>query len=245
MYSPSHLFEVNSPAVSMRGLLQRCCKKLRTRILWITIAIITEELISSPLLRSHHHHRRSHNIRLHCNLSPTTLHSTPLHLTTMFSSVNTFALLIVLSLALASTDAFVTTQRPQRHAVSVNLSPDQASDLVAASNAAYQAPPSKQTTTKSAATARAFAARVFSLPSSLIKRHPHPKVEGLPHAITSTSTSQDVVFFPVIGFQYVKDSPNHCSALPTISVASCSLPNRNEELFGWFSPALQLENAKP
>lgn len=161
----------------------------------------------------------------------------------MYSSTCTYTLLIALFLALSAStaDAFA-TQRPQRHsAVSLSLLPDQASDLVAASIAAYSAldeatPASSNKQTLTAARALAF--RVFSLPSSLIKRHPHPKSEGLPVSTTRAPTSppEDYVMFPVIGFQLVRDAPDHCVALPTASVASCRLPNRNEPLYGWFHP---------
>jgi hypothetical protein len=164
----------------------------------------------------------------------------------MFSSTCSYTLLIALFLALSlasTTNAFATTtQRPavQRHASSLNLLPDQASDLVAASLAAYSArdeaaPASQNKHTVTAARALAF--RVFSLPSSLIKRHPHPKSEGLPASTTNTSETKDYVLYPVIGFRYVRDSPDHCTALPTVSsVASCRLPSNNEPLYGWFHP---------
>jgi hypothetical protein len=171
----------------------------------------------------------------------------------MYSSITTFTLLIAIVLSSSTTDAF-TTQRPHvRHsAVSLNLSPDQASDLVAGSNAAYSprddddyltAPTVPVALGKQTKTAtRAFAARVFSLPSTLIKRHPHPKSEGLPSSTSSPSTSPvDHVMFPVIGFQYVRDAPDHCTALPTVSVASCRLPIRNEPVYGWYGPASFLE----
>jgi hypothetical protein len=148
--------------------------------------------------------------------------------------------------------AFATTQRAttaQRHAsipVALNLMPDQASDLVAASLAAYSArdevAPAAVLNKHAATAARALAYRVFSLPSSLIKRHPHPKSEGLPASTTTTTTptsfpQRDYVLYPVIGFRYVRDSPDHCTALPTVSsVASCRLPSRNEPVYGWFHP---------
>jgi hypothetical protein len=161
----------------------------------------------------------------------------------MISSICSYTLLIALVLALSAStaDAF-STQRPQRHSsVSLNLLPDQASDLVAASLAAYsardEAAPAasgKQTVTA----ARALAFRVFSLPSSLIKRHPHPKSEGLPASTTrSPASSKDYVLYPVVGFRFVRDSPDHCTALPTASsVASCRLPSRDEPVYGWFHP---------
>jgi hypothetical protein len=175
-------------------------------------------------------------------------HNPQLHNITIMYSSTTFTLLLTLCLALSAstTDAFA-TQRPQRYStVSLNLSPDQASDLVAASNAQYRPRDDDDYLTAPAVpvtpaptNARAFAARVFSLPSSLIKRHPHPKSEGLP--VLTTSSLDDYVMYPVIGFQYVRDSPGHCTALPTVSVASCRLPILDEPVYGWYGAASVLE----
>jgi hypothetical protein len=99
-------------------------------------------------------------------------------------------------------------------------------------------------------TARAFVSRVFSLPSSLIKKHPRAELEGLRRDSTTSAEAaaslsslplhgqDDVVLYPVTGFQYIADAPNHCRAVPKVSSAACRLPNnRDEVLYGYFLPA--------
>lgn len=104
-------------------------------------------------------------------------------------------------------------------------------------------------TTETKSAARKFVSKVFSLPSSMIKRHPHPTVEGFDESSSlwdaavedSSSSDDDVVLFPVVGFTYVKDAPHHVRALPTISTPSCRLPAQGEYVVGWFSRACKLE----
>ena len=145
-----------------------------------------------------------------------------------------------------------------------NLLPTQGNQLVEASQTVY--PPrtlddddehvtvktTAATTVPSTATtstARAFVSRVFSLPSSLIKKHPRAELEGLRRdSTTSTAAASlsslalhghdDVVLYPVTGFQYIADAPNHCRAVPKVSSAACRLPNhRDEVVYGYFRPA--------
>lgn len=99
--------------------------------------------------------------------------------------------------------------------------------------------------------ARAFVSRVFSLPSSMIRRHPHPNLEGLPNFIGSDRPKtlfnhaydeerDDVVLFPLVGFRFVQDR-----VLPTQSNPSCRLRNigamNGESFYGSFSPACHLD----
>jgi hypothetical protein len=57
-------------------------------------------------------------------------------------------------------------------------------------------------------------------------------------------TEDKVQYFPIVGFVYVKDTPDHSRPLPTISNPSCILhyPNKNspENLYGWFSPVCHI-----
>ena len=140
---------------------------------------------------------------------------------------------------LLGAEAFVAPQCSRQRKTSLNLTPDQADQLVAASNAAIYKPredkkdesfasvglsvvPERKKET--AAAARAFVYKVFSIPSSVIKRHPHPEAEGL----------EDAVLYPVIGFKFVPVDGEYF-ALPTTSHAACRiLNNKNEELVGWF-----------
>jgi hypothetical protein len=140
---------------------------------------------------------------------------------------------------LLGAEAFVAPQYSTQGKTSLNLTPDQADQLVAASNAAIYKPhdvdeeeffapvdtsvaPERKKET--AAAARAFVYKVFSIPSSVIKRHPHPEAEGL----------EDAVLYPVVGFKFVPVDGEYF-ALPTTSHAACRiLNNKNEELVGWF-----------
>ena len=38
-----------------------------------------------------------------------------------------------------------------------------------------------------------------------------------------TTEGDDVVYFPVVGFTFVRDGPNHCRALPNVSNPSCRI----------------------
>lgn len=161
---------------------------------------------------------------------------------------------LLLASFLATAHAFApsTTASLHHHRTSaLALFPDQAAELVAASNRAYQQSlvsediadvddyvdsdyldeEIKQVLEKgpkpfsAPSAARAFVTRVFSLPSSLIKRHPHPVAEGL----------EDVVLFPLVGTMFVKDEDDHFRSLPTITNPSCRLPQRDEPLWGVYS----------
>lgn len=163
------------------------------------------------------------------------------------------------------------------------LVPEQGKQLEAAMNAAYARAEQQNhligddaTTTTAEATAtttlerpplsqsaRSFVARVFALPSHIIRGHPHPNLEGLPVTTVEASTSDiaessfgdwensadnnnhdDVVLFPLVGFQCVQDGPNHYRALPSKTNASCRLkaPGSQEEVVvGWFSKACHLD----
>jgi hypothetical protein len=109
------------------------------------------------------------------------------------------------------------------------------------------------------AASRSFASRIFHLPSSAIKKHPHPTLEGLkensgngqngvfpysfnPQRPSAEGQQGDVVLYPIVGFRFCQGSEGPIRALPTKSNAACRLPaNRHEELFGWFSPACKLD----
>lgn len=90
--------------------------------------------------------------------------------------------------------------------------------------------------------ALSFVQRVFSLPSSMIKRHPHPKIEGLPTLPRESADSfhDDVILYPVVGFTFVRDAKGHCRALPKLPNPSCRIYASQEPLYGWFSPACTL-----
>jgi hypothetical protein len=71
---------------------------------------------------------------------------------------------------------------------------------------------------------------ICSLPASLLQR------EGM--VDDCCENEGDVVYFPIIGFQYVRDKPDHCRALPTISNPSCHILTpiqEKESTYGWYS----------
>lgn len=126
-------------------------------------------------------------------------------------------------------------------------------------------PSSSSSHWRALAASRSFVQRVFHLPSSAIKKHPHPTLEGLKEQPKQSQSSSynshhaafpfsfiprqqpkvddDYVLYPLVGFQFVKSSSaDRTIALPTTSHAACRLPtNRNEEVYGWFSPGCKLD----
>jgi hypothetical protein len=144
-------------------------------------------------------------------------------------------------------------QAPRTKSSSLQLLPGQGNQLVAASNAVYCKEEEKQIEAATAAihsndesipvhsptaAAKSFAHRVFSLPSSMIKRHPHPKWEGF----APKQLEKDVVYYPVVGFQFVHTDGGDI-ALPTTGHAACQLntQTQTEDVVGWFSPSCKLD----
>jgi hypothetical protein len=160
----------------------------------------------------------------------------------------------------------------QRHVSALHLLPSQGKQLVAAYEAytcksqqgltPVQSPPSNSdgviqagssNTAKNAAIA--FVSRVFHLPSHFVphredhKEHHHEWVDGLrlrdlPLAgrISGAGDEPDVLYYPVVGFQFVEDEDHHYRVLPTTLSVSCRLPlTHKEEVFGWYSQACPLD----
>lgn len=85
--------------------------------------------------------------------------------------------------------------------------------------------------------------RAFNLPSNMIRRHPHPKVELIesPTASKSSNTLEDIVLYPLVGFTFCRNG-DRVVALPTTSNVSCCVPiSHKGELYGWFSPVCKLD----
>lgn len=160
---------------------------------------------------------------------------------------------------IGSSSTRTTTTQQRIASTALNLLPEQGKQLEAAMNAAYSqtsdlVEEEEKVAASTTATvvsqkhrkvaARAFVSRVFSLPSSMIRRHPHPTLEGLPSFAQDSEEKRDVVLFPLVGFRFVQDEPNHYRVLPTQSNPSCRLRNTGkgepEALFGWFSEACPL-----
>jgi hypothetical protein len=115
-------------------------------------------------------------------------------------------------------------------------------------------PSSSSSHWRALAASRSFAQRIFHLPSSMIKKHPHPTLEGLKDNSQQQSSfpynfipqrqpeKEDFVLYPIVGFQFFKDSDGSSFALPTTSHAACHLPtNKKEDVYGWFTPACKLD----
>jgi hypothetical protein len=141
----------------------------------------------------------------------------------------------ILMAALASTcSAFTIPAAAPRTTTHLNLRPDQGCQLAAAWEAAsfhlddavvVPAEEDHPHVTPTAA-ARAFVSRVFSLPSTLL----HPQEE------------EEVVYYPVIGFQFCSESNKPLPTSPFPTAACCRIPSTKEQLTGWFSPACHLES---
>ena len=163
------------------------------------------------------------------------------------SSTRRMLYVLLLVLALDPSTAFSThAMATKRHsATHVSLTEQDCQDLVAASRKVYRPPveepldqdrlwddhdeevndsivweaaftaPSLITSPRSAALA--FVKRLFAQPSAAV----HPKAEGLEDC--DDSKKDDICYFPLVGFTFVADGPNHCRALPTISNPSCRI----------------------
>jgi hypothetical protein len=168
----------------------------------------------------------------------------------MMMQFNSFLVLFAL---LGCSEAFSVGSTTNRQSLTLHLLPTQGNQLVAASSCAYgfkdendddavmNPNVAKVVSVATDCKKRSFVSRVFSLPSSMIRRHPYPRLEGLVHDLLDSLVHDDCkdgVLFPVVGFRYVKDAPDHSRPLATVSNVACRLQNtRNEEVVGWYSPA--------
>jgi hypothetical protein len=139
----------------------------------------------------------------------------------------------------------------------LNLHPEQGSQLQAAWNAAVvKAKQSldeastagsmpvvtKGFTIDATSAARAFVSRVFSIPSVLIGRHPHPSMEGFDDYFPTYSHEKGAILYPVVGFHFVPDSEKHCRVLAKATAPHCRIHDmRNEGLIGWWSAGCYLD----
>lgn len=156
-------------------------------------------------------------------------------------SCRSSTLYIVLVVLLAMAEAFSPYFQSVQRATHLHLTPEQGQQLVAAWSAAsshyldddeetHHIPHHEEK--KKLSSTRAFVSRVFSIPSSMIRRHPYPKAEGL----------EDVVYYPIVGFQFVPSDEHHSRVLPTTSRASCQLHPTGQDLFGWYTYVCSLGN---
>ena len=101
-----------------------------------------------------------------------------------------------------------------------------------------------------ASAARTVVSRIFSIPGAIMGRHPAaaPTIldgfdtQGIVGSRDSTPDNE-VVLYPIVGFQFVQVDPQTVRVLPTVSNPSCRIFNKDDqELYGWFSSACRLES---
>lgn len=161
-------------------------------------------------------------------------------------SCRSCTLYIALVVLVATCESFAPVQSPSLSqtttittSTSLQLKTNQGSQLVAAWNAAHAHDDDEddenhhhvhqQQSDKKQNAARAFVSRVFSIPSSMIRRHPHPQEEGL----------EDVVYYPIVGFRFCPTDETHSVAVPTTNCnASINLHLEvdQEPVYGWYTP---------
>ncbi|VEU36527.1 unnamed protein product [Pseudo-nitzschia multistriata] len=157
------------------------------------------------------------------------------------------------ALLLADANAFGVRHITERPATSLNLLPDQGSQLVAAYNALSEsqrtemarAPISVEkevearavpgSTEESEKPHRTWGAGTISASKSLLSRiFQGPSVK---HPLEH----KDVCYYPMVGFRFIKGVN---AALPTKSTASCAMPTKSqkeEEVYGWYSSSCKLD----
>ena len=126
----------------------------------------------------------------------------------------------------AGIQAFAPANQLERSSTSTAmfLKPEHGRQLAAAFEASTLPHATTEKEGQTVKAARAFAKRVFSLPSTLV--HPHD------------GENEDVVYFPITGFTFCGSK-----VLPTMSRASCSIIRRDaQDVYGWYSPVCYLES---
>jgi hypothetical protein len=143
-------------------------------------------------------------------------------------------LLLTIAFLSQGANAFLISNGDRTTTSALRLTTKQASYLVQASRQVYlvrddedkdigivAAAPQKQPERH-----RSFASRVFSLPSSLW--HPHAKAEGVVHLFEDHGDNA-VLYFPVVGFTFVKDAPGHSRPLAgVVSYPLCILHDEKD-----------------
>jgi|EP00979_Chaetoceros_neogracilis_P017538 hypothetical protein len=160
--------------------------------------------------------------------------------------------IVLATLFLSSADAFTPAAQVTRSCYSANaesasgsalhLLPNQGCQLAAASAAAL-ANEAKQARVMNAPTghaapvnaARELVSRIFNLPSEILK---------VPDNAVHTDAQDDVAFYPIVGFTYVKHEDKTMVISPVNAKGAINIQNRKktqeEEVHGWFSSSCQL-----
>ena len=84
---------------------------------------------------------------------------------------------------------------------------------------------------------RSLISRLFQLPSNPRTLNSNSDQE-MDYYFDDDDDKDDVVLYPIVGFQWFMDENNQCRALPTSQRASCFIPpsTKDMELVGWFHP---------
>lgn len=160
--------------------------------------------------------------------------------------------LVILALAASSSsvDAFTVT-RTTNHvspttssSTKLQLVPEQGKQLVAAFEAGcaehHEHPgTAEETPIGTMDAAKSFVSRIFSIPGAIMGRHPaaEPALVELP---ASRKTDNDVVLYPIVGFQFVNGGQQ---VVPTKTNAACRINNlKDQEVFGWYTTSCRLNS---
>lgn len=124
-----------------------------------------------------------------------------------------------------------------------NLLPKDAEKLVEAANSAVlqadEDASKKRDLISPLNAGRSLISRLFHLPStpSTLKRNLDQDMDCF------DDDDDDIVLYPIVGFQWFMDENSQCRALPTSQRAACTIPPpaKDMELVGWFHPAENME----
>mmetsp|Transcript_20652 Transcript_20652/g.49002 ORF Transcript_20652/g.49002 Transcript_20652/m.49002 type:complete len:264 (+) Transcript_20652:336-1127(+) len=103
--------------------------------------------------------------------------------------------------------------------------------------------PSSSTTSSSSSSSPATFPTFF-VPGAQQKQEQKQSSFSIPSGITNKNQQHESILYPIVGFTFCKTKNDGCIALPTTSHASCRITTnaqRQEEVFGWYSPACKLD----
>ena len=150
--------------------------------------------------------------------------------------------LVVLALSACFSTGFTVPTTNAPVSTRLQLVPEQGKQLVAAFEAESASPHHHVLNTADerpiglVAKSSAFVSRIFSIPGAIMGRHPAAEP-----ALVEFEPTDDVVLYPIVGFQFVKKGQQ---VLPTTTNVSCRLATRapDEEVYGWYTTACRLDS---
>ncbi|CAB9522168.1 expressed unknown protein [Seminavis robusta] len=163
--------------------------------------------------------------------------------------------LVALALALCEVDSFTathtTTTTGRNKNTQLDLVPAQGAQLAAAFTVACEKkiPPAAtadETSISLLAKTKAKMSRIFSIPGAIMGRHPAAAPALLEFGalvVDKEEVVDDVVLYPLVGFQFVKGKNGDAVVLPTQSNPSCRISNLpDQEVYGWYCTACRLDS---